>query len=325
MKTSFWMKFFCGIFLLPMISATKFDRNVTHAPLPLQHHNSLLANRTPVCLDRGNIPAEELYWLYMPNNSNELATNEDYGYLSGQLIQAGVVNASDCPLGGLWPDGYANACGLEKTRQVSLYLQNVYDDDILTAGKGIGVPPVMIKQLIRYESQFWPMQMGYYHFGLGHLTYAGASNAIMWNRDLYDAAYARSQTKTDLPTQLLSMMDPTCPTCQLKIDIPKAKQSITYLAETLLADCRQTSQIVFNATGSNAGDVVDYPTIWRLTLLNYNVGPLCVYDAIRSSYQYGSRLSWYAISSSVSTNYCSRGVTYADSITAPYYDFGTTP
>ena len=33
----------------------------------------------------------------------------------------------------------------------------------------------MLKQLIRYESQFWPTRYGYYHFGLGHLTAPGAT------------------------------------------------------------------------------------------------------------------------------------------------------
>jgi len=157
-----WVVVFAGLALSSGAASAKASQDGTSPPLPSSKLNEALAVTTPVCLDRSDIPPEEMHWLYFPKSASELATHEDYAYLSGQLIQNGIVDASDCPLGGLWPDGYANACGLAKTRQVSLYLQNVYDDEILAAGKDTGVPPVMMKQLIRYESQFWPVQWGFY-------------------------------------------------------------------------------------------------------------------------------------------------------------------
>jgi hypothetical protein len=336
MKTSFWTMFFSGIFLLSVISPPILPRKFTNTLLPVQKKSMGVENvTTPICLDRSDIPKEELHWLYIPNDPSQLATHEYYGYLSGQLITAGVVDASDCPLNGLWPNGYANSCGLEKTREVSLYLQNVYDDEILAAGKGIGVPPVMIKQLIRYESQFWPVRMGLYHFGLGHLTFVGASNALTWSRALYEDAYARlppetTVDKTALAAQLLLMMDASCPTCPFKIDIAEAERSITYIAEALLGYCRQTSLIVYNATKKNAGDAVDYATIWQLTLLNYNSGPLCVYDAVAASYRSGDtkksdKLSWDVIADSIEDKRCLQGALYVEDITREYYDFGITP
>jgi hypothetical protein len=325
MKIHIWTMIFGSFVILSVSSAGRLYKQFTvEATTVLQQ-----ANKTPVCLDRSVIPEEELHWLYIPTDPSELATSEYYGYLSGQLIQAGVVDASACPLNGLWTNGYANACGLEKTRELSLYLQNVYDDEILAVGQGVGVPPVMIKQQIRYESQFWPTQMGY-HYGLGHLTYPGAITALTWSRALYEDTYAHSlpDPSADLPSELLSMMNAACPTCALKIDVPKAEQSITYIGEALLGFCRQTSQVVFNATNKNAGDVVDYATIWQLTLLNYNVGPNCVYNAVKASYKNNDEeiMNWDEIAATIDENEsCSRGVPYVDNITGEYYNFGTTP
>jgi len=284
-----------------------------------------LQNVTPICLDRSDIPESELHWLYIPTSAAELATNEDYAFLSGQLILTGVIDASECPLGGVWADGYATACGLAKTHDVSRYLQNVYDDEILAAGREIGVPPVLIKQLIRYESQFWPVQWGPYHFGLAHLTHMGASAAMFWNRDLYEAASASNPESTDLPGSLLALMNAYCPTCGAGLDIPKAERSIPLIAQVLLAYCRQTSRIIYNATSLSPNDVVDYATVWKLTLLNYNAGPNCTFDAVKLNYEADTKLSWIGIAEKLPQQLCVRGVGYVDTLTAPYYTPRTVP
>lgn len=327
MKIPFSVTSFLGLLLIA--ASVSFKPNTEPDTLTMhgEHVPSSFFASAPICLDRSNLPEEEMHWLYMPDDASELATNEYYGYLSGQLILSGAVNASDCPLNGLWPNGYANACGFEKTREASLYLQNVYDDEILSAGRGLGVPPVMLKQLIRYESQFWPGQMGAYHFGLGHLTYPGALTGISWSRQLYSAMADKVASDDGispdlLAGELLSNMNSYCETCPLKVNVTKAEESIYYIAEVLLAYCKQTSQVVYNATKRNAGDVVDYATIWRLTLLNYNVGPVCVYDSIRATGGNAkNKIDWAMISDNIQSNYCERGVTYADKITSEYYDF----
>jgi hypothetical protein len=315
----------CTFLLAPTLAAAKAPALAAVPPVSVPERTIQPQNVTPVCLDRSDIPDGELHWLSIPAQPSELATSEDYAYLSGQLIQAGVVNASACPLGGLWPDGYATACGLAKTRQASVYLQNVYDDEILAAGKDIGVPPVMIKQLIRYESQFWPVQWGPYHYGLGHLTKPGAATALFWNRDLYEAVSAEAPGSADLPASLVSLMNAYCPTCSYGLDIPKAERSIRLIAQVLLAYCKQTTQIVYNATKVSPADVVDYTTIWKLTLLNYNAGPVCAFDAVKANFALGTKLSWIGIANKLTLRMCIRGVGYSDTITAPYYEFGTTP
>ena len=325
MKTLPWVLFACSLGLSPMLLAAQSERISTVRPFSEPERSGDLAGITPVCLDRSNIPDSESHWLHIPASPGELATTEDYAFLSGQLIQAGVVDASDCPLGGLWPDGYATGCGLARTRQVSLYLQNVYDDEILAAGRNIGVPPVMIKQLIRYESQFWPVQWGPYHYGLAHLTYPGAATALFWNRDLAVSVFAEAPGSSDPARSLLSLMSAYCPTCNLGLDIPKAERSIRYIAQVLLAYCKQTTQIIFNATKVSAGDVVDYATVWKLTLLNYNAGPQCAFEAVDANYHLGTKLSWIGIADKMSLRMCIRGVGYSDLITSPYYQFRTLP
>ena len=315
----------CTLFLAPTLAAAKAPLGPGFGPAFAPERTIQPQNVTPVCLDRSDIPGSEFHWLHIPANPSELATSEDYAYLSGQLIQNRVVDASDCPLGGIWPDGYATACGLAKTRQVSLYLQNVYDDEILAAGKDIGVPPVMIKQLIRYESQFWPVQWGPYHYGLGHLTAPGATMALFWNLALHGAASGEAPGSAILPATLLSLMNAYCPTCPYGLDIPKAERSIPLIAHVLLAYCKQTTQIIYNATKVSPGDVVDYATVWKLTLLNYNAGPMCAFDAVKENYRPGTKLSWVGIADKLDVRMCVRGVGYADTISAPYYEFRTKP
>lgn len=294
------------------------------------------AQTVPTCLDRSDIPNSEYHWLHVPAVPGELATSEYYGYLAGQLIIYGVVDASDCPLGGVWPTGYANACGLEATREEVIYLQNLYDEEILDAFRTVGTPPVLLKQVLRYESQFWPVRMGVYHFGLGHLTLIGAANALQWNPVLYGevcletfngpcpAPYNNTYSTFDniLSGELLGMMDAFCADCEYSIDIPKAEASVELIAQVLLGYCRQTSQIVFNVTDQYSGFTVDYATIWKMTLLNYNAGPHCVYDALDKIYTPEvDEITWTDITQNVTGAGCLQGVEYANSITARYYDF----
>jgi hypothetical protein len=332
------MKKYGWLFLLLILLAASYSLFVDDRFSAVQKKVlSLVIDTTPICLDRSNIPTEELHWLYIPADPAELATREYYGYLSGQLILTGVVDASECPLGGLWPNGYANSCGLEKSYETAIYLQNVYDEDILAAGNNIGTPPVMLKQLLRQESQFWPIRTDAYHYGMGHVTYLGAINGLTWNPSLYQNVcetvnngpcphpYFQTSRPSDLVLagNLLSLMDSYCPDCEYRVDIPKAKQSISYISQILLGYCRQTTQVVYNATETYSSNTVDYATIWKLTLLNYNAGPGCVYNAVKASYNpiNPNKITWGLISANSTSAACRQGVLYVDAITQKYYNF----
>ena len=98
---------------------------------------------------------------------------------------------------------------------------------------------------------------------------------------------------------LLGLMDATCPTCQYKIDVGKAQRSVPLLADAVYAHCEQTARVVYNATKTASHSIVDYPTIWKLTLMNYNVGPNCVFDSVRNALSIPMDLSLGSILSTI--------------------------
>ncbi|HSN94297.1 MAG TPA: hypothetical protein VLR89_04455, partial [Anaerolineaceae bacterium] len=114
----------------------------------------------------------------------------------------------------------------------------------------------------------------------------------------------------------------TCPSCKYGIDPIIADRSVDILAEVVLGYCYQTARIVYNATERHSSLVVDYATIWKLTLMDYNAGSTCVYDAVKATFKKTQgRMDWAAISANVSGNLCIRGMTYANQITAKAFNF----
>ena len=76
----------------------------------LAHHTyQASAQASPTCLNRVNIPLEEMHWIYVPETASQLNTNENLFYLAGQLISNSIVDPGVCPSGGLTQTGYANA------------------------------------------------------------------------------------------------------------------------------------------------------------------------------------------------------------------------
>jgi len=304
---------------------SKVPTSITQSKPPFQIVSGSL------CLSRGIVPPEEMHWLYIPASASELHTELNYLYLAGQLIANGVVDASSCPVGGMGEGGYANACGMAVAQPLVIELQNAYDESIMDAWRNVGVPPVMLKQLIRYESQFWPTKWGYYHFGLGHLTFFGARTALLWNPVLFqavcDVAYhgnCQNVTVDDIMVgTFLNFFDAACPTCPMKIDIGKAQQSVYYLSQALMAYCRQSTQIIYNVTeGKTPSTIVSYSTIWKLTLYNYNAGAVCVYNSIEKAYGERRRfLRWSDIEDNTESKQCLVGIDYANKITEKFYNF----
>jgi len=114
----------------------------------------------------------------------------------------------------------------------------------------------------------------------------------------------------------------TCLTCDYGINMDLAASSIDILAEVVLGYCFQTQQLVFNATGWHSSMVVDYATIWKLTLMNYNAGSQCVFDTVASAFKANQGpVRWPDIEARVSDDLCIRGMNYANLITAKYFNF----
>jgi len=285
------------------------------------------AQASPTCLNRVNIPLEEMHWIYVPESASQLYTDEKLYFLAGQLISNGVVNAGTCPSGGLTLTGYANACGMDAAKDAMIAVQNMVNQPILDQWQTVGVPPVLLKMMIRTESQFWPGRYMMTHYGFGHITNIGMRNALEWNADLRakvcdSTAAVDCALSVPVADQILSSLVTTCVTCEYGIDPVTANRSIDLLAEVVMGYCFQTQQLVFNATGWYSGMVVDYPTIWKLTLLNYNAGSGCVFDAVASAFKAtNGPVKWSDIKAHVSGEQCLRGVTYANQITSKYFNF----
>jgi len=285
------------------------------------------------CLNRVGVPFSELHWLYIPEYEYELYTQEQYFFLAGQLIANKVVDASICPSGGLMHNGYANACGIATALPTVINVQNMMNEPILKAWKEVGVPPVLLKQLIRIESQFWPSlytsgEKNYdFEYGFGNITHMGMQNALQWNRDLYAKVCSGSDSAnciwdSGMVNQILLSLVATCGTCENGINPNLVNRSVDILAEAVMGHCYQTAQLIFNATGWHPSLVVDYATLWKLTLMNYTSGPQCVLDTIESTFEITEGpMDWLEISANVSGRNCTYGLEYANRITAKYFDF----
>lgn len=273
--------------------------------LPSLQPRDVFAQTVHTCLNRMNVAPEDLHWVYVPESADELYTEEPYAFLAGRLIASGVVDASACPAAGLLSNGYANACGMAEALSTLIIVQNLMNQPILDAFYDVGVPPVLLKQVIATESQYWPARDGLWHHGYGHLTNIGIRNAMQWNPSLYSKVCPSSAIDcvTDVATAevILASLIATCPTCEYGIDIADAERSVDILAEALLGYCFQTARLVFNATAWHSSLVVDYGSIWKLTLMNYNAGPQCAYDAVEGAFSAAQGpLRWSDLSANVS-------------------------
>lgn len=310
------------LFLAAILSITTFGFNIARS----QPHD-VFAQAVSACLNRVNISPEDFHWVYVPESADELYTEEPLYSLAGQLIVNELVDASFCPAGGLMQNSYANACGMAAALDEVIVVQNLVNEPILQAFKDVGTPPVVLKQLIRHESQFWPSISNEIHYGYGHMTNIGMLNALQWNPDLYykvcpaSAGFACAYNHS-VADEILNSLVATCPTCPNGVDIDIAYRSVDILAESLLSYCFQTARMVFNATGWHSSLVVDYATIWKLTLMNYNAGSQCTYNAIERTFEFTQGpIRWSDLSANVTGERCIRGLTYANLITTKTFNF----
>jgi hypothetical protein len=246
-------------------------------------------------------------WLSSPDFPQLLSSDEPYTYLAGRLITRGIVNANECPTGGLEDNGYANTCGLEKARTDVDTWQNRFDAQIVEVAHETGVPAQLIKNLFAQESQFWPGAFNdSKEFGLGQLTEMGADTVLLWNDDFFfqfcplvldtsvcELGYAQlsEEDQATLRGAVATQATADCPECPAGIDLTQADFSVRFFAQAMQANCEQVGQIVSNARGQIPGAVSNYEDLWRFTLVNYHAGPGCLSKAI-SKVSSGSALNW---------------------------------
>ena len=272
-------------------------------------------------------------WLSTPEDPAFLVTEEPYAYLAGRLIAEGVVDASSCPSGGLQSNGYADNCGLNVAMPEVIEWQNQFDDQIMRAAIDTKVPAQLLKNLFAQESQFWP---GVFRtpneFGLGQITDNGADAVLLWNPTFYNqfcpliltedqcaGGYIKLEAEDQaiLRGALATSADADCDDCEYGIDLTRIDTSINLVAHTLLANCEQVAQIVYNATGRIAGEVSSYEELWKYTIADYHVGPGCLSYAVYTSWAARATMDWANLSTYL-TEPCESIIPYiTEIITSP--------
>jgi hypothetical protein len=268
-------------------------------------------------------------WLSTPEDAAFLATEQPYAYLAGRLIAQGVVDASTCPSGGLLSNGYADNCGLELAMPQVIIWQNQFDDQIMQVANDVKVPAQLLKNLIAQESQFWP---GVFRqpkeFGLGQITDNGADALLLWNpsffnqfcplvltQDQCSLGYLKldAENQAILRGALATSAKADCETCEFGIDLTSINTSINLMAHTMLADCEQVAQIVYNATGRIAGEVSSYEELWKFSIADYHVGPGCLSYAMYTAWAARATMDWENVSAHL-TQPCETVIPYVTQV-----------
>ncbi len=252
-------------------------------------------------------------WLTSPEHPQGLISTEPYYYLAGSFIKQGMVDVRECDNGGLETPGVANQCGLECARPLVNDWQNQFNSEILRVAGETGVPAQLMKNIFSRESQFWPgIYENVHEAGLGHLSDMGADTVLLWNPSFFTqfcplvletSICQRGFGNLDLADQemlrgaLVQKVNAACPDCPMGIDLAQANFSISIFARSLLANCEQVGQIIYNSTQRVAGEIVQYEDLWRFTLVNYNAGSGCLTNAIQQTISLGELLDWSNVSS----------------------------
>lgn len=269
-------------------------------------------------------------WLSTPEHFELLATGDPYYYLAGRLISEGLVDASFCPNGGLLPNGYADACGLEAARPVVEDWQNQFDSRIIEVANETGIPAQIMKNLFAQESQFWPgMFRVPFEFGLGQITDNGTDAIFLWNPDFFHSFCPLILSQEACSRGYLSLADSDrailrgalalqahadCLDCPAGIDLSNVYFTVTLFANTLQANCAQVARTVYTATEQMAGRVATYEDLWRLTVANYHAGPGCTSFAIHQAWSTEQTLAWDVVRTRF-TEPCFGVVPYVEEIT----------
>jgi hypothetical protein len=93
----------------------------------------------------------------------------------------------------------------------------------------------------------------------------------------------------------------------------KADFSVGVFAQTLVASCKQTGEVININYSSTPGDAVSYEDLWRFTLVNYNAGPGCLGLAVDKTSSSGEPLDWEHLSSHL-TSACKGAIEYVNDI-----------
>ena len=85
-------------------------------------------------------------WAQFPDTPFQLNTDKIQHLLVARMIVNGIVDASDCPSGGVSSGlDYPTGCGLERANEKMIEWQNQYDLKIWSTSLEVGIPPRILK------------------------------------------------------------------------------------------------------------------------------------------------------------------------------------
>jgi hypothetical protein len=228
------------------------------------------------------------------------------------------------------PNGYADSCGLERSRPLLADWQNQFDHRIVEVAKETGIPAQLMKNLFAQESQFWPGVFRVpYEYGLGQLTDHGVDSIFLWQPEFFtqfcplvlheDACSGgylslKEDSRAILRGALAVQAKVDCAECEAGIDLSNTNFSVSLFANTLQANCAQVSRTIFTATASSPGMVATYEDLWRFTIANYHAGPGCTAYAIHQTWQNTGSLTWQE-AVNYFTDPCQGVIPYVEKIT----------
>ncbi len=278
-------------------------------------------------------PTETLpSWLLTPDEVEGLATDEPYEMLAGRLLRWGLVEAPECPFGGLMVDGSANNCAVEATR-VSVYeWQDRFDENILKIAEEVDIPALLLKGIFAQESQFWPGAISEFkEYGLGQLHEQGGDVLFLWNPPFYndfcplilseETCAKRYEDLDDEIQELLRgaltvQVNVSCPTCRGGVDMDKAELSVDLFGHIVRANCDQVGQTMRYISGDRPGAVSTFEDLWRFVLVNYNAGPGCLATAMDATWDEDDPLDWEHVSEQLlQLEACDEAVEYVERVT----------
>ena len=267
----------------------------------------------------GSPSSNTLSWGNFFQIPSRLNTGKNLHLLASRLISFGIVDAKECPNGGVDVTGAPNACGMEKAYPALVEWQNQFDFNIWSASRDIHIPPKLIKTLIEIESQFWPSNERLFldEIGLGQMNQLGMDVVLRNNPDLYfklcptvlgncDRSYNMlpQELQAMIRGALIESVNASCPSCAYGLDFVKAKQSINLLSLVLKSNCQQTKAIVDSVDAT--AELEDY---WKFTIATYHSGLGCVQSAIEKASLTSKVLDWESVSKNLA---CYGGKAYVD-------------
>lgn len=284
------------------------------------------------CSNIWNVKDESLQsWLKFPASPFQLNTDKTLHLLAARLITNKIVDAQDCPGGGMGGDlDFPNGCGIERAGPAMTEWQNQYDFKIWSTSLEVGVPPRILKSLIEYESQYWPSNQRFYldEIGLGQINQLGIDVLLRRSPDFYNKICSSVFSDCSIPYlsldpysqavvrgAIINSVDANCPECAYGIDLERANESIPLIAQLLRANCEMVDFL--NVAGKPD---VEYDDLWKYTMATYHSGFSCVRDAVVLTRKNNESLDWNSASKNLD---CKGAREYVDGFWGTLLSFDT--